>query len=103
MLVKVIEKYKDKEIGDIVPAGVILEVNEARADILKLNGKAEDYIVVPAPKPEKKSKKEPEVDIQPEVSAVKEAIEESVTEESVTEKAVEEPAVKSEQDSEAKD
>ena len=87
MLVKVIEKYKDLEIGDIVPAGVILEVNEARAKILKEKGKAEDYIVVPAAKPEKKSnKKEPEVEVNPEpvVEEVKEEepkeVEEPVTE-----------------------
>jgi len=96
MLVKVIEKYKDLEIGDIVPAGVILEVNEARAKLLKEKGKAEDYIVVPAAKPEKKSnKKEPEVEVSPE-PVVEEVKEETKEVEKPVAEAVAEEEVKPE-------
>ena len=72
MLVKVIEKYKDLEIGDIVPAGVILEVNEDRANVLKVKGKVVDYIL-PAPKPVKK-------EIKPKVEEIPEPVKEEVIE-----------------------
>ena len=75
MLVKVIEKYKDLEIGDIVPAGVILEVNEARANVLKVKGKAVDYIL-PAPKPAKK-------EIKPKVEEIPEPVKDEVIEDQV--------------------
>lgn len=84
MLVKVIEKYKDLEIGDIVPAGVILEVNEARANVLKVKGKAVDYIL-PAPKPAKK-------EIKPKVEEIAEPVKEEAIEGQVSiEEVVPEP------------
>ena len=93
MLVKIIEKYKDKEFGEIIPKGVILEVSEARANVLKLNGKAVDYSIVTVTKTEKNSKEEPEIEIKPEVLEGQETIEEAAAE--IIEEPVKEPEKKS--------
>lgn len=93
MFVKVIEKYKDLEIGDIVPVGVILEVNEARANVLKAKGKAVDYIL-PTPKPAKKEIK-PKVEEIPE-PVKEETIEGQVSIEEVVQESIAEPVAEEE-------
>lgn len=61
MFVKVITKYHDIQLNEIVPQGVILEVTDARANILKAKGKVVDFqmpTAEPKSKPAKPAKEE---------------------------------------------
>lgn len=74
MFVKVVTKYHDIQLNEIVPQGVILEVTEARAEVLKAKGKVVEFKMTatePKPKPAKEAKEEVVATPQPKPAAPK--------------------------------
>lgn len=94
MFVKVITRYKDKEFNCELPAGVILDVTNERANVLKSAGKAVDFEFTAKPEIKIKNKKEQEVKVVAEEAKVEEVkVEETVAEPAEAESETAEPEV----------
>lgn len=90
MFVKVTTRYKDSQLVAELPAGVILEVTDERAEAL-IKAEVAEVFTFSAPKANKKNKSEEIVEeVKPEEPAVKETVESTeVPEEEVKPEATE--------------